>query len=259
MTENLTDRAYRHIHQKLLGSQFVSGTRLSKRAVAKELGISYTPVRDALNRLVSEGLLEYRAGVGAFVPASTRQDIQDIYELRETLECAAVKKVAGRLSDEYLAELEGHLDKIDAIMRELKQTDRSEWSVERLEQWRLLDSAFHMTLLRAAGNRRVLETVGDLNTKAQIVCHRFQTEGFDSLVQTQEEHHRIIDALRGDDADHARRMMAEHIRGGCRTALAAHDHRYVQKAATHHMKGLHGAIEVEQHVAEQQQNSFLVE
>ena len=90
MGENLSQKAYWHIHDKLSAGTLKPGFRLSNRAVAKEVGISFTPVREALNRLVSEGLLEYRAGLGVFVPECSRREIEELYEVREMLECAAV-------------------------------------------------------------------------------------------------------------------------------------------------------------------------
>ena len=239
LSGNLTQKAYLHIHDQLTSGSLTPGSRLSNRAVAKQIGISFTPVREALNRLVSEGLLEYRQGLGVFVPVSTRQEIQEIYELREILECAVVAKVCGHLPDEVLAEMAAHLETMGRLADQMPELTPPVQDAGLAEQWRLADSAFHLTLLRTAGNRRVLDTVkelrtmsrislGGLDSSSPIVTHRFGAEPSDNVSRTVTEHRRIFDALRRGDAEEARAVMAEHIQNGLRLALAAHDRIYME-------------------------------
>ena len=105
MSDNLTQKAYKYIYEKLVGGQLLPGSRLSNRGVAKEAGMSFTPVREALNRLVSEGMLEYRQGLGVFVPTPSMREIREIYELREILESAAVSRVCADMMPYMITEM----------------------------------------------------------------------------------------------------------------------------------------------------------
>lgn len=241
MSDNLTQRAYQHIHGKLTGGALSPGVRLSNRTFAKEMGISLTPIRGAFNRLISEGLLEYRPGLGVFVPMPNRREIEELYEFRETLECAAVGKVCGNPSPRMFEEMESSLAELDEIVERLEQAGRTFKDEQQLERLRLVDIRFHLALLRAAGNRRMVETVEDLRIRTRIVCHRFQDEEFSNLPRTADEHRRIIEALRDGDAKEARRVLSDHIRHGCQLALESHDQRYMD-SSWKHLGGPHMGI-----------------
>ena len=107
---NLTQKAYWHIHDKLCHGVLQPGSRLSNRKVAKEIGISFTPVREALSRLVSEGLLEYRQGVGVFVPVVSIQEIRENYELCEIIESEVATRAVTNLPASMFVEMRKSYD-----------------------------------------------------------------------------------------------------------------------------------------------------
>lgn len=232
MTDNLTQKAYRHIHGQLSGGQLMPGSRLSNRGVAKEVGISFTPVREALNRLVSEGLLEYRQGLGVFVPILNIQEIREIYELREILESEAAARVCENTSPSMIAEMTNCYDKMVEIYEQINiEGVIDDQAADALQ---VADSNFHMSLLRAAGNRRLLDTaeglrtslkamLGGLGQMSRIVGHRFDIEPREQVKRTMDEHRRILEVIVNGDADGARAVMTEHIRSGLSLALAAHN------------------------------------
>jgi DNA-binding GntR family transcriptional regulator len=223
MEENLSQKAYRYIHGKLTSGRLVPGSRLSNRALAKEIGISFTPVREALNRLVSVGLLEYRRGLGVFVPGITRRTIEEIFELRQLIECAAVEKICGRLKAETVAELNEHVEAMQGLCQAIQDADDGTSTSEWGEQLRHRDAAFHSTLLRAAGNRLIVDTVAGLQARLTPAFHR-QPNGECNTTDPQVdlEHARLLELLRGDDVAAARSFMADHIQRCCDLALAAH-------------------------------------
>jgi DNA-binding GntR family transcriptional regulator len=229
VSDTLTQRAYIHIHEKLTRGKLAAGSRLSNRAVAKEMGISLTPVRGAFNRLISEGLLEYQPGLGVFVPMTHRREIEELYEFREMLECASVTKICGQVSDRALKEMEEYNEELAAMLDRLEKTSRSFKDSEQMEQLRVTDTKFHVALLRAAGNRRIVETVEGLRIRTQIVCHRFHDEAFDNLPRTVGEHRQILEALRRGDAETAKNVLSEHIRRGCQLALECHEQGYMDQ------------------------------
>ena len=238
MSSNLTQKAYRYIHSELIGGKLLPGSRLSNRGVAKKVGVSFTPVREALNRLVSEGLLEYRHGSGVFVPVLDRQDILEIYELREILETAAASRVCEKPVENLVAEMAESFERMAAIYVGTNVDDGGLLG-DQAGAWQAADSAFHLSLLRAAGNRRLLETVGSLRTSLAattgglwqipgIVGHRFALEPRTQIKRTLDEHRRILDAIKQQDAKAAQAVMVEHIRSGLELALDAHDRNHME-------------------------------
>ena len=239
MSENLSQRAYWHIHDKLTSGGFQPGFRLSNRAVAKEVGVSFTPVREALSRLVSEGLLEYREGLGVFVPNATRREIEELYEVRELLECSVMTRACGQLADSIFEELRELHEQMQAIVDEAVIEGRIG---DRGETFRKLDTAFHLALIRGLGNRQLLDTVADLRRKCAVkkgvsscednlVGHVFQTEPIESIQRTCREHHRLLELLDATDgSEEAERLMHKHIRVGRQFALAALERSYMNSS-----------------------------
>lgn len=236
MSDNLTQKAYRHIHGKLSGGQLPPGSRLSNRGVAKEVGVSFTPVREALNRLVSEGLLEYRQGLGVFVPILNVQEIREIYELREILESEAASRVCENNTSSMTAEMTRAYDIMVGIYEKIQA--EGQMSGDQADTWQAADSEFHISLLRGAGNRRLLDTVEGLRTSLKamlgglgqmsgIVGHRFDCEPLAQIERTLDEHRRILEALKKGDGAGGRAVMIEHIRSGLKLALAAHNRKHM--------------------------------
>ena len=230
-SDTLTQKAYQHIHDQLSSGLLQPGTRLSNRGVAKEVGISFTPVREALSRLVSEGLLEYRQGLGVFVPMPNAQEISECYELREILESEAAARVCNKIPEGMLAEMEKNYEIMCNIGVEIQNGNMSD---EHAAAWQNADSAFHMVLLRATGNRRLLDTVESLRTSLRmtmgglgIVGHRFTSEAHEHSQRTLDEHRRILEALKQGDAVAAKSVMSEHIRSGLKLALASHKRHHM--------------------------------
>ncbi|HLA85234.1 MAG TPA: GntR family transcriptional regulator [Thermoguttaceae bacterium] len=230
MPEKLADKAYDHIRRWLLTGQLAPGTRLSNRVMAKRLDISFTPVREALTRLVSEGLLEFRAGVGVCVPVIDRHEIEDVYELRETLECAAIAKVVGKLPASVLDEMETLLDEMVRIGETIQKEHGGGHDEELTDRHGQIDAAFHQALLRAAGNRLALETVAGLRRVTAVIAHTFDVNPWQEIARTHNEHRGLLDALRRGDTADAQAVMATHIRNGCRLSLAAHQRHYMNQS-----------------------------
>jgi len=234
MSDNLAQLAYNHVYEKLTRDKLAAGSRLSNRAVAKELGISLTPVRGAFNRLISEGFLEYQPGVGVFIPTSHRREIEEFYEFREILECASVAKTNGHMRDRVLQQIEdcneelaGILDWLEKIIEPLE--NQTQENQTQMEQFHLTDKKFHMALLRASGNRQIMETVEGLWVRTQIVCHRFLEKAYDNLRLAINEHRQILEALRRSKVNIAKDVLSQHIRWECQLALAREAQGYMER------------------------------
>ena len=211
--------------------ELAPGASISHRALAKEMGVSFTPVREAIGQLTSEGLLECHPNRGTYVSELSRQDLAELYDIREAQESHAVAKVAGRLSELELAEMERQTDEMAAVAEAVRQSGSPVWDVELADRWVVADAAFHLAVLQAAGNRRALKIVSELRVMAQIFGQRKQERPQDDLDVICEQHRAIVAALREGDADVARHSMAEHLQRGCRIALAAYDRNRIEEAA----------------------------
>ena len=190
--------------------------------MAKEIGVSPIPVRDAINKLRHEGLIETRGDGGTFVPEPSYEELMDIYDQREALECHAVSRVAEYSNAADLADLEGCVEELTAVCEILDNSDPKDRDPAVLERWACADAAFHDTIMRVAGNLRSLQTIYSLRVKTQIFGKQVRYEPYGSLQRTQKEHKRILDAIRQGNVEEARLAMAEHIRSGCRLILRSH-------------------------------------
>jgi DNA-binding GntR family transcriptional regulator len=224
---NLSERAYAFMRNQLALGELVPGTRLINRTLARKIGVSLTPVREALNRMISEGLLEYRAGLGTFVPIPNIRDLQELYDLRKTLECDAVGKAADRLKEQDLASLAQSIDDMGDLINH-RQTDNDDEPVARpiFETWRAADTLFHTVLLRAAGNRRVTEMVANL----QLICQIQQdwdTTTYRTVSDAHREHRDMLEAIESDDVERAKTIMSGHIDRAWAFAVQTYERRYM--------------------------------
>ncbi|MEM7603659.1 MAG: GntR family transcriptional regulator, partial [Verrucomicrobiota bacterium] len=103
---SLSEKAYQHIRSRVFTGELAPGDRLVNRTLADELGTSFIPVREAISRLASEGLVKQVAGAGAFVRSFDRQEVSEIYDVRELIEPFAAAQAARFITDHELAELQ---------------------------------------------------------------------------------------------------------------------------------------------------------
>ncbi len=230
-TTTLKEHAYTRIKAMLVQGALVAGQRLSNRKLATQLGVSMIPVREAITQLASEGLVDYRAGEGCFVSKQSREDLIDVYDLREALECHAVTRAAAIAGPEHVQALKDANDAMSTAARQLEKEQKrtpasaveTPWPPELVAAWLDADTRFHWTIFQAAGNKRSLETVQKLRLLTQIFSTRFKRRKIQDLKLTLDEHARIIDALTRHDPATACATMAAHIQRGRDHALKRFD------------------------------------
>jgi len=196
----LKDWAYEIIKEALLSLQMPPGAQLHIEQLADQMGISRTPIREALLRLESDGLVRTVPRVGFFVTEITKRDLEELFELRELLESYAAEKAASLLTDDDLA----HIDRLLEI------------SVSAVEQGNLdeflkAEIAFHAFLIERCDNRRLIEMMKgleDLTHRERVLSLRSMENVRASLT----EHQRIAEALHQRDGELASGFMGEHIR-----------------------------------------------
>jgi DNA-binding GntR family transcriptional regulator len=213
------ENAYRHIRGKLTSGLFAAGERLYPATLAKEIGTSLIPVREAIGQLQSEGLIVQKPHRGIFVREMKRGDLVDLIEFRATLECAAAAAAARRIAPAQLRELDDRWhDLCRASERFDAPCDTADAQDALLEEWQMADLAFHMLLFRIAGNCRAIRAIEDTHTMIRMFGRRTTL-----TIRNLRLHKDIYEAICRQDAKAARRAMSIHIWRAGRDLLARFD------------------------------------
>lgn len=219
MSTTLKQRAYRSIRSKIEVGDLWAGVRLSELSLSKELGISRTPIREAIHQLASEGIVEHIPHYGSFVKRLQRDELIELFELRETLECYAARRAAERVSEPELLLLERLCADMRRLVREGLDDPAGVIEGESAAQWVINDSVFHMMLIRAAHNRSLLRMISDLQLMTRMFGQRREPLSGRNLAWIYAGHSRIVRALRRGDPEQASREVGKHIQRGCRLVL----------------------------------------
>jgi DNA-binding GntR family transcriptional regulator len=195
----VTDWVYEEIRGAIVDLRLEPGAPLREAAIASQLGVSKTPVREALGRLEQEGLVEATSFKGAVVTDYSERDLQEIYELRELLEGVAVRAAATAADEETLAALR------DVIERSRAARDAGD-----LQGLAELLGRFDQIMFEQVANVRIRGLIETL--RAHLTRIGKLTEEIPGRVEASvEEHAAIVDAVARGDADAAERAMRVHI------------------------------------------------
>lgn len=220
---SMRQQAYQHIQRKILCGELPAGHVVSENTLAREIGMSRTPIREAIRQLDQEGVLKQVPRYGTVVQRLSRRDLAELYELREALEPFAVAQAAGRVRAEDLRLLEKLCDEIKAIATAMQKAKRDMPDVAMMRRLLSADLGFHLVLLRSSGNRRMMKIVGDSRLLTGIFGTPRQAHHLDVILETHRFHLRILKAVRAGDAEKARTAMATHIRASRDESLAHFD------------------------------------
>jgi DNA-binding GntR family transcriptional regulator len=195
----VTDWVCEEIREAIIDLRLHPGEPLREAAIAQQLGVSKTPIREALARLEQEGLVEVTSFKGAVVSGYSPRDLEEIYELRALLEGAAVRAVADVASDETRVQL------ADLVAQ--SRASRDAGDVASLAG---LLGTFDLIVYEQVTNRRIRALIDNL--RAHLTRIGNLTEGIPGRVEASvEEHAVIVDAIMRHDADDAERLMRVHI------------------------------------------------
>lgn len=200
--ENLTlwQRVYDYLREEILAEHLRPGTELQEVALSVQLGVSRGPIREAIGRLASEGLVTVRPRRGAVVRSLSKAEFRELYQVREALEMMAVQLAVPRLRDEDLDALEALIDRMEAHAKANEVAEFFEANVE-----------FHGRLIEASGNGKLQELYRQL--LGQLGRYRLRSVMLrGNLERSVTEHAAILRAARRGDAARAAHLMAEHIR-----------------------------------------------
>lgn len=222
--KSMQEKAYFHLLRRMLSGELAAGTPLSEASLAKELGISRTPLREAIRRLAAEGFVRQIPNRGSMVVEFSKRDIAELYELREALEVYAVGKAAEHtLRPSDLEHLERTLREVLGLRDELVASGQAGLTAEQMQRFVQIDLAFHATLVRAAANRRILKVIADTRVLLNVFAMRRRGHGAPQLAEIHGYHNDILRAVVRRDPGAAMRLMGEHIRVSQRERLREHD------------------------------------
>lgn len=206
--QTATDPVYRELRRLIIEGQYAPGTRLVEDRLARDLGVSRTPVRQALARVASEGLVRIFPNRGAVVRTFTHADLLDTYELRAIMEGHAAYRAARRIDAEQLAAITRAAAALEAALGQ--QFASREAEVHYLVEQ---NQIFHSTIIVAAGNRRLADLL-PVVVDVPLQFRSFYWYSRDERAVSNFFHQGILRALRDSDADRARSLMQEHIYRG---------------------------------------------
>ncbi len=222
---SLSERAYQHIRQQVFAGELAPGDRLVNRALAKQLGTSFIPVREAISRLASEGLIEQIAGAGAFVRTFDRQEISEIYDVRELFEPFAAAQAARFLTDHELAELESLMKEWEELGKTILGRKRGATELD-LDQWLELNERFHEVMISASRNRFLSKITKDVNVLSQcFAAHRGSPKllSESTVKSTLASHRKLFGLLLDRDSGAAEEQVREQLQFGRKSVLAFFD------------------------------------
>ena len=198
---SLVDDAYRKLKDAIRENEFPPGYQGSEQEIASRLGMSRTPVHEAVIRLQEEGLVRVLARRGVVVCAISADDMREIYEVIIALESAAAELLSERPSQERLSTARELESANKAMENALKKSD--------LTAWAKADESFHKLLIEHSRNQRLLRmyhTIMDQSHRARMITLRIRPKPEGSV----KEHRSIVDAIKRGSPSEAREFAKQH-------------------------------------------------
>jgi DNA-binding GntR family transcriptional regulator len=232
MAESLRESTYRLIRTRALSGRLKPGSRVSEVALAKELGISRGPIREAMGHLVQEGLLIHIPQQGAFVRKPSRAELEDLYQVRRWIESGAASEAARHIGPVEIAKLESAIAEGRAAALARREAGDGKNEDGLLFRCTRADVTFHMTLIQVSGNRLAMKLISDQHILSTVWASLpAVSASLAVLAGSYRDHARILRRVRSGDAEGAAQAMAMHIRRGMELALWWFDLSQRQQAA----------------------------
>ncbi len=199
LRRSLVDQAYQEIRKRILDNYYAPGHNVLELELAADLGMSRTPVREAIVRLQNEGFVQLIPRHGMRVVPLSVHDLREMYEVLTSLELTAIERLArSELADDAVATIEKALDDMDSA---LKKKD--------IDAWVKADERFHHTLVSLSGNARLAamaETLWEQSHRARMTTVRLRA----SLELSNREHRSVVRAIFRHNAREAKSLHLKH-------------------------------------------------
>ncbi|GAA5186276.1 GntR family transcriptional regulator [Rugosimonospora acidiphila] len=196
----LLSAAYDNLRAAVLNGSLAPGSRVTVRPLTEQLGLSPTPVKEALAALEREGFLISVPHRGYFVPEVSTEDLLELYELREAIDALAARRAAGATNHAQIA----------TQLRRLLVRQRKAIKANNLYSYGDLDLMFHRLIWQGSGSRRVIPIAENLIAQVRL-GNRFSAQAPGRLPVAIEEHVAILNAIDDGDPDTAERHIRHHV------------------------------------------------
>jgi len=197
---SLSEKIYKELLRRIVGGELKPGSTVKEELLASELGVSRTPVREALARLERDGLI-VRSGKSYQIVPLSRDDVIQLYEVRKPLEALAAELAAQRISEEVAARLK------DLVRRVSEEAAKEAPDPIVLAE---LNGSIHMEIARASGNKYLVEFIDRVRLKLLIVRISIFTS-YERRLEEVREHSEIVEAVLRRDPKLAREAMERHM------------------------------------------------
>lgn len=201
-------RVYEHLKSAILSGRLDPGKRLAEEHLAEELGVSRTPVREALHKLELEGLIKPLETRGFVVSKDSREEIEELFDMRAILEGYGLRVISEKVSENLLKQLNGLIENAEDALKRKQLKEVFRWNTQ-----------FHDTLHRMVSEKKRLHRLL-VNVRKYVLRYREDTLQYpDGGRRALDGHHKIVMALRLKDPDLCERVMREHIQEAKEDAL----------------------------------------
>ena len=205
--ESSFEFAYSTLRKKAIDFEFKPGERLNESALTRQLAISRTPLREALNRLVAEGFLTFELGRGFFCRPLSPQKIQDLYQIRSALETEALVRTIDCASDDAVKEVLLYLDQAEQVYVQCSD----------LNELLRMDEEFHMKLAALSNNEELVHLLDNINERIRYVriinlrLLRDHRDSPDYKKSSLFSHRAVLESIRDRDEKKAVAKLRSHI------------------------------------------------
>lgn len=202
LAQSAQDRAYSEIRELIVSGDLQPGSRVRERAISEQLGISRTPVREAVRRLSSEGLIRTEPHRGAFIEEIDLETVQEIFDIGAVLESRCARLAVRKITGPQVAQMAEYFE----TMADLLESGGSNLRSRYVE----LDKAFHGVLIDATGNRQLQALIRQV-ISLPVLVRAFRQYQFADFERSLTHHGEILAAARAGDAEWAELAMRNHI------------------------------------------------
>jgi len=217
----LRQDAYKLIRAKFLSGDLKAGTPLSENKLSKELGMSRTPIREAIRQMEMEGIIDYKPRFGAVVHKIDIDELIDLYNVREALEIYAAIQACDSISQKEIRQLNEHFETMQQIIENFKNSDKYFIDGQELDKFLQADLDFHQVIVSAADNEHLSKMIKEQRVLTRVFTATLWRYDEAKLLQANEFHKRLYDAISAHDADAAHLATSDAMKVAKENALKA--------------------------------------
>ena len=219
MKKSLNDKAYEFIVHKLSTGEIKPGQKLSEPSLALACGVSRTPMREAVRRLIEEGVLYQIVKSGTYVTGFGAKEVSDAYEIRSVIESAMLAEAVEKLTKKDLAVLQDTCNRMHAAIESMRKSRMDIMTGKPESDFLDADILFHLTLLRASGNSLAEKIIVNAYRRNQFFGTHSHQRTLEHVASAWKFHCEILKACQNRDPKLAVRWLRDHIARSRRDAL----------------------------------------